>query len=144
MVAQTMVTQQTATLGCNNSCQMAAVWSTLVMNPTLWLVPTFGNVTMGHGIQVFLHARVSSFHGMIYSWSSCYPSVTCSFTFCATFVSTVWLSRTFSGRQKDWKRLFPRTNCKIWVHCGRLQFSRQSYVDMQRWQLGFREARMQR
>ena len=56
-----MVTQQMTTLGAVNSCQMAALWSTLVMHSTLWLVPTFGTVMMGYGTQAVLLARVSSF-----------------------------------------------------------------------------------
>ena len=58
VVTQTMVTLQTATLEEANSCHMAPKWNSLVMYRTLWRAPSFCTVTMGHGTEDFLLARV--------------------------------------------------------------------------------------
>ena len=57
-VIQTMVTLQTATLVEANLCHMAAKWNSPVMYRTLWRAPSFCTVTMGHGTEHFLLARV--------------------------------------------------------------------------------------
>ena len=59
-------------------------------------------------------------------------------------VSLLWWSWINSAWQKSWKRLFPWQDSHVCMHCTGLQFGKQSSIDMQQWQLGFRSAKMQR
>ena len=119
-----MDTHQTESSRTENSFHMVATSSTLVMQRTLWMAPTFCIATMAFGTLAFPRARVCTHSVLTRSWLLNYHyHLEKSWWFINVFSLNIavlfrshmywpWVNRQ---RKTKWHRFFSRTGGHVWM-----------------------------